>query len=304
MNFTPLTIVGLRQKPKYLLLGIVVCLVSLHLYLIWKISFRLDVESPVRNAGSELLSISLLFWATALSLLWQKRHTLRLESGVFSSFLGASLIALVFFKSISLSSDDPFLHISPLISALGLGIFASGIKGLKQYWQQLLILLVLAIPMEAVLAKLVDLDTLTAQFANFVLVQLGFDAFRQGTVVGLPTGAVRVDPGCSGVRAITRLLQLSVLILVMVPTGWIAKIIVPAMAILLAFVINSIRVAVLTLLIANSHRKAFDFWHEGTGSHAISIVSVLVLWLFCQFLIRQDEPGNGQGNSGSPRSGD
>ena len=292
MDFTPLTIVRLRQKSKYLLLGIAVGLVSLHLYSIWKVSFRLDVELPARHVGSELLSISLLFWAAALSLVWQKRHRLKLESGVFSSFLGASLIALVFFKSLSLSNDDSFLLISPLLSALGLGIFASGIKGLKQYWPELFLLLVLAIPVETVLKNLVDLDALTAQFANFLLVQLGFDATRQGTVVALPTGAVRVDPGCSGLRAITRLLQLSALILVIVPTGWIAKIILPAIAILLAFVINSIRVAILALLIANSHRQAFDFWHEGTGSHAISMISVLILWLSCQFLIRQEEPEN------------
>ncbi|MBV8883468.1 MAG: cyanoexosortase A [Chroococcidiopsidaceae cyanobacterium CP_BM_RX_35] len=289
MKSTPLTF-KLLQKSKYWLLGIAIGLISLHLFLIWKVSFHLDAESAAtRNVGSELLSISLLFWGAALSIAWQKRHTLKLESGVFSSFLGATLIALVIIKSLSLSKDDSFLHISPFISGIGLCLLASGIKGLKQYWKELFLLLVLGIPVEEALATLIDLDTLTAQFANFVLVHLGFDAARHGTIVALPTGAVKVDPGCSGLRAITRLLQLSALLLVMIPTSWIGKVIIPFVAVLVAFTINSVRVAGLTLLVANSHPKAFDFWHEGTGSHGISMVSVLILWLLCQLLARRNE---------------
>jgi len=165
-------------------------------------------------------------------------------------------------------------------------------RGLKQYWREFLILLVLGLPIEESLAKLVDLATLTAQFADFLLVQLGFIVERHGTIIALPTGAVDVNMGCSGLRGITRLLQLSVLILVMIPTNLIGKIIIPILAVLLAFVINGIRVAVLALLIANSHRQAFDYWHEGAGSHTISMVSVIVLWLFSQFLITKDEPEN------------
>jgi len=289
MKPTPLPLVGMLQKSKFLLPGIAVGLIFLHLYSVWTVSFHLDQQLG-RNTGSEFLSISLLFWGAALSLLWPKLHTLKLNSGVFSSFFGASLIALVFFKTITLSNDDSFLRISPFISALGLALLASGVKGLKQYQRELFLLLFLALPVEEALAKVIDLDTLTAQFADFLLSDLGFDASRQGTVVALPTGAVKVDPGCSGLRAITRLLQLSSLILVMIPTAWLGKIIIPTLAILLAFMVNSVRVAVLALLIANNHRQAFDFWHEGSGSHAISMVSVIILWLLCQYLIRQDKP--------------
>lgn len=289
MKSTRLTIVKLLQT-KYWLLGIALSLISLHLFLIWKVSFRLDAESAAaRNLGSELLSISLLFWGAALTLAWQKRHTLKLESGVFSSFFGATLIALVLFKSLLLHEDDSFLHFFPLICGIGLCLLASGFKGLKQYWRELFLLLVLAIPVEETLSRLIDLDRLTAQFANFLLVHLGFDASCHGTVVALPTGAVRVDPGCSGLRGITRLLQLSALILVMIPTTLSGRVIVPVVAVAIAFVINSVRVAALTLLIANSHRQAFDFWHTGTGSHGISMVSVLILWLLCQLVARRNE---------------
>ncbi len=298
MKYTPLSIVRFLQKSQYLFLVIIVALACLHLYQVSTVSFRLDKELG-RNTGSEFLSISTLFWGAALSLIWQKRQTLKLESGVFSSFLGIALIALAVFESIFLlPKNDYFLHISPLISAIGVALMASGFRGLKQYWRELLLFFVLIIPVEELLPYMVNLDVLTARFANFLLVHFGFDASSHGAVVALPTGAVEVDPGCSGLRAITRLLQLSALILVMLPTKPSAKIIVPIVAILIAFTINSIRVAILALLIANSHRKAFDFWHDGTGSHGISLVSVLALWLLCQLLVKQDEPEQEQQGQG------
>ncbi len=304
MKYTPLSIVRFLQKSQYLFLVIIVALACLHLYQVSTVSFRLDKEL-VRNTGSEFLSISTLFWGAALSLIWQKRQTLKLESGVFSSFLGIALIALAVFGSIFLPpknndflQNDDFLHISPFISAIGVALMASGVKGLKQYWRELLLFFVLIIPVEELLPHMANLDVLTARFANFLLVHFGFDASSHGAVVALPTGAVEVDPGCSGLRAITRLLQLSALILVMLPTKPSAKIIVPIVAILIAFTINSIRVAILALLIANSHRKAFDFWHDGTGSHGISLVSVLALWLLCQLLVKQDEPEQEQQGQG------
>ncbi len=292
MKFTPLALAKLHSS-KLWLLSIAVGLISLHLYSVWRISFHLDTESEAtRNIGPELLSISFLFWGATLTLLWQKRYILKLDSGVFSRFLGATILLLVLFKSLSLSDDDFFLRISPLISAIGLGVLASGIKGLKQYWQEFLLLFVIAVPVEELLAKLVDLATLTAQFADFLLTHLGFTIARHGTVVALPTGAVDVNQGCSGLRGITRLLQLSVLMLFLLPTYLSGKIILPIVAVVLAFVINGVRVAVLALLIANSHRQAFDYWHQGTGSHAISLVSVGILWFICQQLTRQDESDN------------
>lgn len=134
------------QKSR-VLFGIAIALSFLHLSSVWRICFHLDSVLG-RHVGTQILSMSIIFWGAVLYLLGNKRHTLRLNSGVFSIFFGASLIALVIFKTISLSDDDSFLHISPFISALGLGILASGGKGLKQYWQEFFILFVLAVPLE------------------------------------------------------------------------------------------------------------------------------------------------------------
>lgn len=136
---------------------------------------------------------------------------------------------------------------------------------------------------------MIDLANLTAQFVNYLLLHLGFEVVRQDIIISLPTGAIRVEPGCSALRPIARLLQLSALILVMTSTNLIQKIILPIMAILVAFIVNGIRVAVMALLVAYSKPEVFEFWHTGAGAHTISMGEILILWVLCQFLIREDE---------------
>nr|WP_293089917.1 archaeosortase/exosortase family protein [Moorena sp. SIO3H5] len=69
---------------------------------------------------------------------------------------------------------------------LGLGLLASGLKGLKQYWQHLTIFLCLAIP-SGLPTLLIDVSTLTAKFSGLLLWYSGFEVSRQGVYLILPT---------------------------------------------------------------------------------------------------------------------
>ena len=188
----------LVENPKLWFMGTALGLMGLHINL------------TSRFGTAELLSISVLFWSAVLYRLWKKSHSLSVEVGVFSRFIGIILIIVVLLKSIFIYSNDPFLKISPFISVLGLGIFSSGIKKLKQYQQELFILFVLVIPIKEVLSQLVDVATLTAKFATSLLWLLGFDVSRQGVYINLPTGVVEVIPGCDGRRSMARMLQIAV----------------------------------------------------------------------------------------------
>jgi cyanoexosortase A len=266
----------LIQNSKVWLLGIAAGLILLHLNLVW------------RTGNTDLLSTSVLFWGAILTLLWKKRDTLSLESGVFASFFGSTLIALVSLKSISLPSGN-FIFISPLISVLGLGLLASGVRGLKQYWQEMLILLFIGLP-HMLLSSLIDLSTLTAKFATFILLHLGFEVFYQGTNINLSRGGVEVYPGCSGLEPITQLLGLSVLFLVMFPLDWLKRILVPVVAMFVAFIVNGVRVALMAILVADSNQEAFEYWHTGNGSLIFSLISLMLFGLFCLFLLQLDKP--------------
>ncbi|MFB2894429.1 cyanoexosortase A [Aerosakkonemataceae cyanobacterium BLCC-F50] len=273
-NFFPIQYL---KTFKFYLLGITSGLIAIHLTLTW------------RAEDSSFWGMSMLFWFAVGSMLWSKRDTFNLDSSAFSSTLGTILIALVLLKSISISGYDPFLRIFPVISGLGIALLASGFQGFKQYWRELLILCFI-VPSPGLLSLFIDISVLTAQFATAVLWYAGFDVSRQGVYVALPTGVVEVYSGCSGIEAILQLLGLSLVFLLMFPTTKIAKIIVPVVAVCIAFVVNGIRVALLAVLSAPISREAFEYWHKGDGSLVFSTIAVLIFGLFCLFLLRQNQP--------------
>lgn len=270
---------NLLQSSKFWLLVIASGLMTIHLTLTW------------RSENIDLLSTSLLFWVAVSSLIWKKHEVLKLESNFFSGCFGVFLVTWILLKSaFFVSGYDPFLRLSPLISALGISLLASGVKGLKQYWQELTILCFLVIP-PSLLSLMIDLPALTAKFATYILWHLGFDVSRQGVNIILPTGAVEVYPGCSGVNVMLQLLGLTLLFLVMFPTDLTKKVVTPIVAVFLAFVVNGFRVALMAVL-AHSDKAAFEYWHEGDGSVLFSMLAVLIFGLFCYFLLLRDESEN------------
>lgn len=268
------------QNTQFWLLALAGGLIAVHLSLSWRISEDFNQ-----------LSISFLCWGVVLSLLWEKRHTLSLESDIFSGLLGLLLIAFVVFRSWFVVSLDSLVEFSPLIAGLGLAMLASGVKGLRQYWQELIIIIALTVP-EGFLIERIDISLLTAKVSTIILSHLGLEVSRQGVNIILPKGAVEVYSGCSGMEGIVRLLRITVVFLVMFPTNLLKLILVPIVAIVLAFVVNAVRVALMAVLVAYSSKEAFDYWHLGTGSQIFFLITVLLFGLFCYFAILKDDPDN------------
>lgn len=265
------------QEPKYWLLAIAACLISLQLTL------------TSRTNDVDLFGTMFMFWGVVAFLIWEKQETIKLESGVFASFFGITIIALILLKSSSISGYDLFIRIAPVLSGLSLGLLASGVKGLNQYWQELLILAYTIIP-PGLIGVFVDVSLLTAKASAFILHYVGFNVTRQGVYLRLPNGSIEVYHGCSGVNAILQLLGLALVFLLMFPTTRNQKIIVPIMAIVIAFFVNSARIALLAVIVSLSQPEAFKYWHEGNGSVVFSMISVAIFGLFCWFFILREEP--------------
>jgi cyanoexosortase A len=275
MNASHINLVKPLKSSKFWLLGIAAGLVAIYL------------NVTARLGDFNLLSISALFWLVVSLLVWRKHKSLSLESGILSSFVGATLIAAILLKITSITGGH-FIRLYPFMAAVGLALLASGLKGFKQYWQELLVLFFLGVP-NILLSSLIDISVFTAQFAAFILWYLGFDVSRQGVYVTLPRGGVEVFAGCSGLESMTHLLGLAVIYLVMFPTDWGKKVLMPLVAISLAFIVNGVRVALMAVLAESSNLEAFEYWHTGNGSAIFSMISVLLFGLFCLFLMRQEE---------------
>ena len=177
------------------------------------------------------------------------------------------------------SGANPWLRIYPAASALSWLLVCHGLKGFRTRWQIPFLFLFLGLPW-LVIRQLFDMAIITAVTVSLVLRLMGFDAYmEQPLFVGIEGSRVNVNIGCSGMEAMTYLLGLSALaLLAFQPPSWLWYVLVPPLAVLLAFVINIIRVTSLALFNFNGRPDLFDSFHVGLGSQAFSGSSV---GLFC-----------------------
>jgi cyanoexosortase A len=263
------------NTPFYRLLGGATALMLLYLTLV------------ARAGDTAHWGMSLLFiWAAGM-LLWEKRH-LQFGAGWMARLTGAGLIGWVLWKSYFIHADEyqTTLRLLPLISALGLGLVASGFKGLQQYRQEFTILLFLGVP--SILAQFIaDISPLTAAFSATLLWLTGFAVTTtQDVYINLPGGSVQVYEGCSGIESITYLLGISVVCLNLFPIARMKQILLIGLAVLIGFVVNGVRVALMAVLFAAQQQAAFDYWHEGDGSLIFGVAAIAVFALIFHLLTR------------------
>ncbi len=284
MNITEIALPKLLKDIRYWLLGIAAGLEAICLTLIWKAD----------DTGH--LGMSLLFLFAVGSLTWEKRNTLKFESEVMPSIVGIGLISWVLWQSANLA-DGNTMRLLSFTSALGLALLASGFKGLKQYCQELTILFFLGVP-SVISSFLFDISPLTAQFSAFLLHYFGFDVATQGVFINLPNGGVEVTHECSGIDTIIYILSVSVLALVMFPVNRSKQFFVPIVAIVIGFVINGIRVAMLAIFAA-SDKAAFESWHGGQASYLYGMIGIFIFGCFYWLLLQQQEKSQSSVNSQS-----
>lgn len=176
------------------------------------------------------------------------------------------------------------MKLAPLLVAFGLALLASGVKGLKQYWRELMFVLLLCVPeglFLQIIEKSFNVTTLTAKFAVFVLWYLGVAVSGQGVNVILPKGYVYVNDACTGISTALLLLKFSVLFILMFPTDWLKKILVLVGAVFIAFITSGIRVALMAVFVSN--QEVFDYWHGAQGNQVFTTTSILIFGLLCRF---------------------
>jgi cyanoexosortase A len=281
MKASGLDIVKKLNKSNFWLSAIAIDLLLIQIYLTWKFI-----------GSSDTLSIKVLFWAAILNLIWKKRYTLNLESDIVSSVFGFLLISFVLVKSSSLFwFETYFVKIYALFSCFGLALMASGIKGLKQYTKEFIILLLLISEglLISLISSKVDFSLLAAKFSSFVLWYLGFAVSRQGVNVILPTGAIEIYPACSGLNAILLLLQLALIFILVFPINTFQKIFLPIIAVFLAFIINVFRLVLITLLVAASNHEGFEYWHGQPGTQIFSTISIFAFGFVCHLILQKNQ---------------
>jgi len=237
------------------------------------------------DGSSNRLVVDGLFWAAALTVLWQRRRELELRSDPVSTAIGAGLLGLLVAKSLSLFwFETTFLRLTPLLVFAGLVLVASGWR-VWQYGRELGIFLLLVFPFEQLngwLKNTANLSQLTAAVSNFMLHYVGFDVAREGIRLLLPSGSVIVGYECTGGEVILLLLELSLLFILVFPLTWRGRAGLLGGAIAIGFFLGTVRVGILAVLVHDSEK--FDFWHGDPGNQIFSMVAMLGYGALCYWV--------------------
>ncbi len=266
---------------KFWLSSSLIGIAALYLNLIWKTTGDIDQ-----------LTTDSLFWGAIFWLLWRKKDNLDYRSDPLSSFIGLLLLGLILSKALSLFwFESTLLPILPISAAIALGLMASGLKGLGQYFQELFFAWFLFFPTGVIgffIDGVVHITVLNAKLASYFLYYVGFNAASQGNQVllSLPeSGNIEaiVDYPCAGVPMILLMLKLSLLLVSLITLSSKQKILIPMFSIGLGFFLGVIRVCILTLSIPNPTQ--FDYWHGAQGSQIFSTLAIVIFAGFCYWFL-------------------
>ncbi|MBE9062336.1 cyanoexosortase A [cf. Phormidesmis sp. LEGE 11477] len=241
-----------------------------------------------RIGNESLFGNGCLFWGACISLLWQKRHEFLFGSDLISSTTGLLIVTVVLVRTVSLPTESVLLAF-PFLSLLGITLIASGWRGLRQFRSPLLILFFLGLP-QLLIGTFLDISIVTAKVSAFLLWYVGFDAVLKGVFIHLPGGSIEVYRGCSGLANMLYMLGISAIFSVFLPLNRSKQLLSVFVSVCLGFFVNAVRVALLTILVANSTEEAFEYWHLGEGSLIFSMLTVMLFGCFYILLIKWQTP--------------
>jgi len=247
-------------------------LALLHLVLTWHLMQQADQ-----------VAINALFWLAILGTL--ASHDPQANRDRRAHFVGLLLLGAIVAKSLTATHPEAwFVRLFPALTVLSLGLLNSGFQ-LKRHLRAGALLIPLLIPrglIEQVAESTIGqmLQVFTAQFAAFVLHYIGFNAIQQHTTITVNHGTVDVLFRCTGVPLLILLSQLTLLFFVVFPLQQAQRIRIVILAVLIAFLLSSLRVALMAVVVNNP--IAFAYWHGGDGSQIFSTGAIVLFGWMCQ----------------------
>jgi exosortase len=228
----------------------------------------------------------LLLGPVAVYLAWKRG--LEPEARPRPYFGLAVLIIAVFLRYLSSLAAELFtMRFSMLLAVVGLLLFAYGVKQLVRWWLPLT-LIALSIPLPSVVlgSLALPLQFKASQMGAAMLEARHVPVLLQGNVIRLPGRSLFVTEACSGLRSLTSLIALGVLIAGM----WLRK---PSLRLLLvlltipiAVVLNGVRVFLTGFLVVFVDPRLGDGLMHLTEGWGMFVIAFAILGGFAWVLYR------------------
>jgi len=214
-------------------------------------------------SGDENYSQGFLVAPLALLTVWKSRRALQaLPVQPHRAGLAVVLSGVLLFVLGQFGAELFLTRVSLLVVVAGSVLYLWGVAHLR-YVAFGLLLLLLVIPLPALVLNRVSfpLQLLASRTAEVVLTSAGVPVLREGNVLVLPNGALEVAQACSGIRSLSSLIALALII-----GGRGQRMMLAAFAIPIAVMANAARVAGTGLAAAwVSPRAAEGVFHTFTG---------------------------------------
>ena len=193
---------------------------------------------------------------------------------------GLGLLAIaVAIRYVAALAADPFLSRSAMFLALAsLVVYAWGMRQVVAWWLPAS-LLALSVPLpDAVLGSLaLPLQLKASSLGATLLSWRGLPVHLDGNVIRLPGHDLFVTEACSGLRSLTALLGIGVLLGgVFLRSPW-ARVVVIALAIPVAVVVNGVRVFITGFLVAFVDPSLADGFTHITEGWLLFLVAFAIL---------------------------
>jgi exosortase len=118
--------------------------------------------------------------------------------------------------------------------------------------------------------------------ADFVSL-CGVPAIAEGNVIQLPTGLLGVNEACSGIRSLQSTLMASIFLGGLYRISPLARVLLVALGVGIAFVLNVVRTVFLSWQGAFHGIEATEKWHDSAGFAILGMV-MACLWIISRFL--------------------
>jgi exosortase len=234
------------------------------------------------DAGTGLLLAPLALWFAVKTGLPAERRPAYLLGGV--ALLGA--VAVRYFSE--LAAELFTMRLSMICAAVGLVLWFWGWRAMLRLWLPV-ILLVLAIPLpELVIVKLTaPLQLIASRIGATLIEWRGIPVMLNGNVIRIPYQELFVAEACSGLRSLTALVNLGVLLGAMLLTRAWSRVALLVLAVPMAILINGFRIfltAFLVVFVSPEAGQGFMHTTEGwlmfvVAFASLGAVAALLLWI-------------------------
>jgi len=224
------------------------------------------------EAGHGLLLAPLALW-----LAWQRGRAANAKP---LPLVGVALLVMaVVFRYVSALAAEAFVGRASMFLALaGLVVWGWGVRQLMHWWLPVA-LLALSVPLPDMVmgALALPLQFKASQMGAAMLATRGIPVHLDGNVIRLPGHDLFVTEACSGLRSLTALLSLGVLLGGLLLKKPASRVAIVALSIPVAVVVNGVRVFITGFLVAFVDPKLAEGFSHMTEGWLLFLVAFAIL---------------------------